>query len=56
MVETAQRKSQAFAFIPHNVRKGMVCGTYGDGKRSFAVYDSSVLTGPSQRDMPKSPC
>jgi hypothetical protein len=26
----------------------MVCGPYGDGKRSCAVYDSYVLTGPSQ--------
>jgi hypothetical protein len=35
--------------------KGIMCGPYGDGKRSCAVSASSVLTGPSQRDRPQSP-
>jgi hypothetical protein len=35
--------------------KGMVGGTAGDGQRSCAVYDSAVLTGPSQGDRQKPP-
>jgi hypothetical protein len=38
-----------------NVSQGMVCGTYGDGKRSCAVYASYVLIGPSQGDRQKLP-